>query len=487
MILSFSDLLPAACEIFLFFSILAMIIVGVIKLDKAIKPLQIMAIVTLISGIVITFLLPHSNSHIIQGVYIFDYFSFVCKLFILFTSCIMILLFFKTQTHETFKLFESVILLMFMAFTMLFMVSTVDFIVSFISLEILSLILYIFVAINKDDPKAIQAAVKYFIYGSIATAFLLFGISFLYGATGSTHFDNIATDLQTAVIKQRDISIALIGVFFILIAFAFKLAVAPLHFWLADIYSGCRFSTILLISTLPKFAEMMLFIRILTGALGSLQSYWQPILLVFSILCFILGTFGALSQSNLKKFFAYSTTANTGFVLLGILQGSEVGLASSGFYIFLYTLTMIGIFSLLMVIEKKGYTIETFSDLNAISPNYRKISLLLGFLTISLAGIPFSPGFFAKVYILYAAIFQEAYSITIIAILCSIISTAYYLVFIKSISFDGIASVVKSSTYEFSSFFKIATATIIFSIFSILFYLNFWIYITHKTAIALMH
>ncbi|CAO5679676.1 MAG: NAD(P)H-quinone oxidoreductase subunit 2, chloroplastic [Holosporales bacterium] len=483
---SFLDFLPALSEAYILLSALLMLIIGSIKLQGSYNALKIMAPLSIIVALIILLFLPNVNAHTFNGVFVSDYFAYTTKFFILMLSFFLMLIIPRGNFFETHKVFETTILLMFLTFSMMMMVSSLDFIVAFISLEISSLILYIMIAINKEDADSVRSAMMYFVFGSVATACLLFGISFLYGATGTTHFDNIATDLHTAITQHKNITLAVLGLFFILLAFGFKLALAPLHFWLADIFKGSSFSTILILATLPKFAELMLLIRILFHALPDLKIYWQPILIIFAIASFVFGTFGALSQTNLKRFFAYSATANMGFVLLGFLQGSEIGLASSGFYMCLYIVTMFAIFAIFINFEKKGYEVETFNDLNRIAPLYKGLSFLLGLLIISLAGLPFAPGFFAKVYVLYAAIFQESYSMALIAILTSVISVAYYLTFIKTISFNGVASTIKQSAAG-ATFFKTSIITIIISMISIIFCLNFWIHVTHKTAIALMH
>ncbi|MBP9752810.1 MAG: NADH-quinone oxidoreductase subunit N [Proteobacteria bacterium] len=484
---SLSDFLPALSEIYIIISTLLMLILGISKLEGSYNALKVIAPLVIIASLIILLFLPNTNAHTFNGVFVSDYFSYATKFFILMMAFFWMLIIPRGHFFATHKVFETTILLMCLVFSMMMMVSTLDFIVAFISLEISSLVLYIMLAMNRENSNSVRSAMMYFIFGSIATACFLFGISFLYGATGSTHFDNIATDIHTAVAQHKNITLPVLGVFFIVLAFGFKLALAPLHFWLADIFKGASFSTILILATLPKFAEMMLFIRILIQALPDLKHYWQPLLLVYSSGSFIFGTFGALSQTSIKRFFAYSATANMGFVLLGVIQGSEIGLASSGFYMFLYTVTMFAIFAIFVIFEKKGYEIETFEHLNQIAPNYKGISFLLGLLIISLAGLPFAPGFFAKVYVLYAAIFQESYSLTLIAILSSIISVAYYLVFIKTISFNGVASTVKQSVSINARFFKVSILTIIACMISLVFCLNFWIHVTHKTAISLMY
>jgi NADH-quinone oxidoreductase subunit N len=488
MYFTFSDFFSSAyCELFLLFSILLMLIIGILGLDKSTRILEIIAPFTLISCIAILILSPHSSMHSFNGSFIGDYFACSTKLFILSLGIFLFLAIPYAKKGEHLKLFEYVLLILFAILAMLIMCSTIEFIVAFISLEILSLSTYVLVAFNRQKKMTSEVAMKLFVYGSVSTALFLFGISFLYGVTGSTHFDSISTDLQTAVAQKIDISFAVIGLIFILCAFAFKLAFAPLHFWLPDIFQGLSSSMLIFVATLPKFAEYTLLLRILWQAFPVLNIYWQPILIAFGIFSLIFGTFGALHQKEIKRFLAYSSTANMGFVLLALAQATELGVASSSFYFALYLFTLLTFILLLMFLESKGYIIQNLKDFSGLSKKRPLVAFSLVFCLLSFAGIPFAPGFFAKVYVLYAPVYMESYGLVALAILCSLVGIGYYL---RIISYIVAPPLIEEGKKEKTLRNPILKFTIIASgivLFILLFSINLWIHISYQVALSLMH
>lgn len=477
----------AYCELFLLINIILMFVIGLIGLHRSTRVLEFFAPFSICASMGVLMLLPHSNVHAFNGSFIGDYFAYISKVFILFLGFFIFLTLPYIKKTHFLKQFEYVLLILFAIFAMLIMVSAIDFIAAFIALEILSLSTYVLVALNHDHKNASKGAVKFFIYGSISTAFFLFGISFLYGVTASTHFDSIATDLHTAVAQKLDLSFAVIGLIFILIAFAFKLAFAPMHFWLPDIFQSVSLSVILFVSTLPKFAEYMLLLRILWQAVPDLSHYWQPILIVFGVISLIMGSLGALKENKIKPFFAYASTANIGFVLISLAQGTEVGVAASGFYLALYVFTLFIFIMLLLYLEYQGCTFDEMKDFSGLSKKRPMLSFMLVGCLLSFAGLPFFPGFFAKVYVLYAPIYVEAYALTLLSVLVSLIGIGYYLKLIKKIVVDSFENAnfllhIKENTVLKNSLFL---AVLVF--FSVLLMLNMWIYISHQAAVSVMH
>jgi NADH-quinone oxidoreductase subunit N len=488
MYFTFSDFFSSAyCEMFLLFSILLMLIIGILKLDKSARLLEIIAPFTLVSGIGIILLSPHSSMHSFNGAFINDYFACSAKIFILFLGIVLFLSIPYAKKGEHLKLFEYILLTLFAILAMLIMCSTIEFIVAFISLEILSLSTYVLVAINKQQKITSEAAMKLFIYGSVSTALFLFGISFLYGVTGSTHFDSISTDLQAAIAQKIDISFAIIGLVFILCAFAFKLALAPLHFWLPDIFQGVSTPMLVFVATLPKFAEYILLLRILWQAFPALNMYWQPILGVFGIFSLVLGTFGALHQKKVKRFLAYSSTANMGFVLISLAQATELGVAASTFYFALYLFTLISFILLLMFLESKGYILQHLTDFSGLSKKRPFVAFFLVFCLLSFAGIPFAPGFFSKVYVLYSPVYMESYGLVSLAILCSLISIGYYL---RIIGYIVAPPLIEEGQKEKTLRNPILKLTIIASgiiLLGLLLSINTWVYVSYQLALSLIH
>lgn len=488
MYFTFSDFFSSAyCEIFLLFSILLMLIIGILRLDKSVRLLEILAPFTLISCIGIILLSPHSNMHSFNGSFINDYFACGAKLFILILGVFLFLAIPYAKKGEHLKLFEYVLLLLFAILAMLIMCSTIEFIVAFISLEILSLSLYAFVAINKHQKLTSKVAMKLFVYGSVSTALFLFGVSFLYGITGSTNFDSISTDLQTAIAQEIDISFAIIGLIFILCAFAFKLAFAPLHFWLPDIFQGLPSAILIFVATLPKFAEYILLLRILWQAFPALNMYWQPILAAFGIFSLVFGTFGALYQTQIKRFLGYASTANMGFILISLSQANELGVAASTVYFSLYLFTLFTFILLLMFLESKGYVLQDLKDFSGLSQKRPIVAFSFVFCLLSFAGIPFAPGFFAKVYVLYSPIYMESYGLVGLSVLCSLISMGYYL---RIIGYIAASPLIEEGQKEKTLRNPILRLTVILSgivLLGVLLSINSWVHTPYQFALSLIH
>lgn len=487
MLSTIPDFLPATAEIFILFSILLLMLIGVCKLDKSLDILDYLAPCLTLCTLIVVFLLPQNNIYTFSGSYINDQLAFVSKIFLLLANVIVLILSKSVHKHENLKIFEIPVLILFATLGMMMMISSSDIIIAFISLELTSFSLYILTAIDRNYKPASEAGIKYFTYGAISTAFFLFGLSFLYGITGSTHFDHIANDLSSILVNKEDTTLAIIGIIFITISFMFKLAAAPFHYWLPDVYQGTKLTITTLIATTPKFAIFVLYVRFLTQVLPAFSYIWKPLVLTFAILSLFFGTLGALQQKNIKRFLAYSGTMNIGFVLLGVAQFTTTGIAAAGFYMFMYLLTLIGIFASLMYMKKKGFNIQTFDDLTGMSEQYPLLSFSFCIGIISLAGLPPLPGFIAKAYVLYSLLLEEHYLIAIIAVLTTVIATAYYLNLLKSLMIDALQTVYRQPARQTGYTIKLIIMSLISLVLIIIFTPNVWMKIATKTAIDLLH
>lgn len=481
------DFLPATAEIFILFSILLLMLIGVCKLNKSLDILDYLAPCLTICTLIVLFLLPENNTYTFSGAYINDQFAFVSKIFLLFLNFLILVLSKNVHKNENLKIFEIPVLILFATLGMMMMISSSDIIIAFISLELTSLALYILTAIDRNYKPASEAGIKYFTYGAISTAFFLFGLSFLYGITGSTHFDYIESDLSAMLLNKQDVTLAIIGIVFITISFMFKLGAAPFHYWLPDIYQGTKLTITTLIATTPKFAIFVLYVRFLTQILPDFAYIWKPLLLVFALLSLLFGTMGALRQKNVKRFLAYSGTMNIGFVLLGIAQFTKTGFAASGFYIFMYLLTIMGIFASLMYMKKRGFDIQNFDDLKGMSEQYPLLSVAFCIGILSLAGLPPLPGFIAKAYVLYSVLLEEHYVIAIFGVISTVIATAYYLNLLKSFMIDTVQKIYTQTAKQTGSTIKLIVFFLMTVTLLIILTPNIWIHIANKTAIALLH
>ena len=337
---------------------------------------------------------------------------------------------------STRKLFtgEFITLILFATLGMMIMVSANHFISLYLGLELLALSSYAMVALNRDSATSSEAAMKYFILGALASGLLLYGLSMIYGATGSLDVSKVALIIGSS----RGIDpLIVFGLVFVVSGLAFKLGVAPFHMWVPDVYQGAPTAMTLFIGSAPKLAAFGFIMRILADSLGGAVSDWQGMLVILSMLSMALGNIVAISQTNLKRMLAYSTISHMGFLLLGILAGTKNGYASSMFYIITYVLMTAGSFGMIMLLSRAGFeadNIDDFKGLNQRSPLY---ALMMLFIIFSMAGIPPFLGFWAKLAVLEGALNAGYTWLVVFAVLMSVIGAFYYLRIIRVMYFDA--------------------------------------------------
>lgn len=314
---------------------------------------------------------------------------------------------------------------------MLLIASAAHLLMIYLGLELLSLSLYALVAMNRDDSSSAEAAIKYFVLGAIASGFLLYGISLLYGLTGTLYLTEIAARINAA--SGIGMVAALI---FIVIGVAFKLGAVPFHMWLPDIYQGAALPVTLLIASVPKIAGFMLAIRLLADGLQGMHPYWQQILMVLAVLSLVAGNLIAIAQTNLRRMLAYSTIGHVGYIMLGFLVGDAAGYSASLFYTFVYALMSSAVFGILLCANRMGMDIVDLSDLQGLSKHIPWLAFLMLLLMFSMAGIPMTVGFYAKLNILQVAVSNGEIVAAVIAVVTSVIGAFYYLRVIKLMYFD---------------------------------------------------
>ncbi len=313
------------------------------------------------------------------------------------------------------------------------MISAFSLLTMYLGLEMLSLALYAMVAFDRESPIAAEAAMKYFVLGAIASGILLYGMSILYGVTGSLQLDQIAAKLMASEPRQWSVLLSLV---FILVGVAFKFGAVPFHMWLPDVYQGAPTSVTLFIGTAPKIAAFAMAIRLLVEGLGPEAATWQPILTVLAVLSLAVGNILAIAQTNIKRMLAYSTIAHVGFILLGLLTGTQAGREAALFYTLIYVIMAAGSFGMVILMSRAGFEADRLDDykgLNARSPWFAGIMLLLMF---SLTGVPPFAGFFAKWSILAALVDADKIWLAVLAVLFSVIGAFYYLRIVRLMYFD---------------------------------------------------
>jgi len=316
---------------------------------------------------------------------------------------------------------------------MLVMVSAHSLLTIYLGLELLSLSLYAMVAFERDSATASEAAMKYFVLGALASGMLLYGMSMLYGATGSLDIAEIATVLSAGGTNSMILVFALS---FIVVGLAFKFGAVPFHMWVPDVYHGAPTAVTLFLGSAPKIAAFAMAMRLLAESMGSLVMDWQGMLVILSVLSLAIGNVVAIAQTNIKRMLAYSTISHVGFLTLGILAGTGEGYSAAMFYAITYALMAIGGFGMIILLSRAGFeadALDDFRGLNARSPWFAFMMLILMF---SMAGVPPTVGFYAKLSVLQAVIHIDMVWLAMVAVLFSIIGAFYYLRIVKLMYFD---------------------------------------------------
>ena len=321
------------------------------------------------------------------------------------------------------------------------MISGNNFLVIYLGLELMSLALYALVALRRDHTVSTEAAMKYFVLGALASGFLLYGISMLYGATGSLDLTEVARAAASPVVNK---TILVFGVVFLVAGLAFKLGVVPFHMWVPDVYQGSPTAVTLLLGGAPKLAAFAICFRLLVEGLFSLAIEWQQMLTVLAVLSIAIGNITAIAQTNLKRMLAYSTISQMGFMLLGLLSGVSNGDTShaaaaygaSMFYTISYVATTLGTFGMILLLARAGFEAENLDDIKGLSKRSPWFAFLMLLMMFSLAGIPPFVGFWAKLSVLQAVLATGQVWLAVVAVLLSLIGAFYYIRVVKLMYFD---------------------------------------------------
>lgn len=316
---------------------------------------------------------------------------------------------------------------------MMIMVSGQNMLTLYVGLELLSLSLYALVALNRDNAKATEAAMKYFVLGALASGMLLYGMSMIYGMTGSL---NIA-DINNALMSAPKIhSVLILGLVFIVSGLAFKLGAVPFQMWVPDVYEGSPTAVTMLISSVPKLAAFALVIRLLVQGLPMLAVDWQQMLMIMAVLSIIIGNITAIAQTNLKRMLAYSTISHIGFVLYGLMSASMNGFIFAMFYVVSYVLMTLAGFGIILLLSRKGFEADKLDDLKGLNQRSPWHAFLMLIVMFSMAGVPPTLGFYAKFSVLQAALAAGYLWLVVFAVLMAVIGAFYYLRIIKLMYFD---------------------------------------------------
>ena len=398
----------------------------------------LLAQATLVGAAVLTLGLASSEvQYTFGGSFVRDTMGDVLKAFI-YLATLMVFVYSRDYLRAR-QLFsgEYFVLGLFGVLGMMVMVSAHSLLTLYLGLELLSLCLYAMVALQRDSIAATEAAMKFFVLGSLASGMLLYGMSMLYGVTGSLDIGEInAYVAQNSTQSSGHNLVLAFALVFVVVGLAFKLGAVPFHMWVPDVYHGAPTSVTIYIGTAPKIAAFAMVMRLLVDGLGELHMEWQNMLIMLAILSMAVGNVIAIAQSNLKRMLAYSTIAHVGFLLLGVLAGTENGYASAMFYIIIYVLMGLGGFGMIMLLSRAGFEADRMEDFKGLHERSPWFALIMMILMISMAGIPVSAGFWAKLAVLQAVVRADMVWLAVVAVIFSVIGAYYYLRIVKLMYFD---------------------------------------------------
>ncbi|MGL4541524.1 MAG: NADH-quinone oxidoreductase subunit NuoN [Polymorphobacter sp.] len=373
-----------------------------------------------------------------DGLYVADAFSSYFKLLILGAAAVAAVLALPYLKDTTSARFEYPVLLTLGVTGMCMMVSANDMLSLYVGLELQSLAAYVLAAFNRNETRSSEAGLKYFVLGALASGILLYGISLVYGFSGTTNFSALGATLVGG--PSRNLGV-LIGLVFILSGLAFKISAVPFHMWTPDVYEGAPTPVAAFFASAPKAAAMGLLIRVAVEAFGPLTADWQQIVMFVAVASMLLGAVGAIGQTNIKRLLAYSSIANIGFALIGLAAGTREGVAAVLFYMAVYLVMTLGSFLCVLAMrDTDGKPVETLDSLAGLSRSRPGLAAALAIFMFSLAGIPPLLGFWPKFAVFTAAMNAQLYTLAILGVIASVIGAYYYLRVIKTMYFDAPAA-----------------------------------------------
>lgn len=430
-----SNLYSATAEVFVAIMILAIMLATAFARGIARSLAYSLAQLTLIVATFITvFTLNVGSEYAFSNMFVHDMPGGVLKLMV-YLSMMIALLYGRGYLAER-KLDrpEYYLLALLTTLGMMVMITSNHLLVLYVGLEMMSLALYALVAFDRDTVRSTEAGMKYFVLGALASGLLLYGMSMIYGATGSLEIGEVKQAFFS--INDGNTKVLLFGLVFLVAGISFKLGVAPFHMWVPDVYQGSPTAVTLILSSAPKIAAFAMAMRLLAGALPNLAEHWQTMLLFVAAASIVLGNFAALVQRSIKRMLAYSGISHMGFMLLGLLSGSEAGYSSAMFYVIVYALMTLAAFGMVVLLSRDGFEAENIEDFRGLNRRNPWFALLMLFVMFSMAGIPFLVGFFAKLAVLQAVIEAGYLWIAVLAVAMSVIGAFYYLRIVKLMYFD---------------------------------------------------
>jgi NADH-quinone oxidoreductase subunit N len=431
---SLADIAPLAPELLLVGGAFALLMLDLFLDDRRRIVTQLLAIAFLLAAAVLIVFGVGGHGVVLENMFVRDTMADVLKVAILGVSALSLVYIWPFLRERGIYRGEVPVLVMFATIGMMLMVSAGSLPMLYVGLELLALCQYALVATDRDSPLASEAAMKYFVLGALASGMLLYGLSLVYGATGSLDLDAINAVAATAAGESR--TLLLTGVVFVVVGIAFKFGAAPFHMWLPDVYHGAPTPITLFIGSAPKLAVFGLTWRLLEAGLGPLDEQWRLLLAGLAVASLAIGNLVALMQANLKRMLAYSTISHVGFLFLGFAGGGPDGYAAAMFYAIAYALMTTAAFGAIVLLSRRGFEADRIDDYRGLNARDPWTAGMVLFVMASLAGVPPFLGFWAKLAVLRAAVEGGMLWLALAGVLFAVVGAFYYLRVIKVMYFD---------------------------------------------------
>ncbi|HLY88349.1 MAG TPA: NADH-quinone oxidoreductase subunit NuoN [Acetobacteraceae bacterium] len=400
-----------------------------------------------------------------HGQFVSDAFSAFVKLLILAGAALSLMLSLDYNRKNHIARFEFPVLMVLSVTGMMVMTSASNMMTLYLGLELQSLALYVLAAFARDELRSSEAGLKYFVLGALASGLLLYGISLVYGFSGTMDFAALARALARPEAASPGL---IVGVVFVLVGLAFKISAVPFHMWTPDVYEGSPTPVTVFFSTAPKVAAFALLLRVMATPFGHLVGAWQELIVLISIASMILGALAAIGQTNIKRLMAYSSIGHMGYALIGLAVGTPEGIRGVLVYLVVYVFMSAGTFACIIAMQRRGRSLELISDLNGLGRTDPALALAMAVFMFSMAGVPPLSGFFGKLYVFLAAVQGGMWTLAIIGVLTSVVGAYYYLRVVKVMYFDApeeafdprpaSVSFVAAATGLFTTFFIVFPA-----------------------------
>ena len=444
-------------ELILATGVLVLLLLGAVRGERSAWVVTEFAVAVLAAALVAVVANHGAKGATFYGAFIDDPFSRFMKALALIGSLTTLLLSIDFMRREKIGGFEFPVLILLSTLGMMMLISASDFIALYLGLELMSLSLYVLAAYRRDNLRASEAGLKYFVLGALSSGMLLYGSSLIYGYAGTVSFAGVATALH----DQASLGV-IFGLVFILAGLAFKISAAPFHMWTPDVYQGAPTPVTTFFASAPKMAAMAILLRVAMSAFPGVAHDWRQIITFISIASMALGSFAAIGQTNFKRLMAYSSIGHMGFALVGLAAGTVEGAHGVVVYMAIYLAMTLGTFAGILSMRRDGAYVEDIADLAGLARTNAPMAFFLATMMFSLAGIPPLAGFFAKFYVFAAAMKADLYGLAVIGVLLSSVGAYYYLRIVKIMYFDEPAKAFDQPGAAARIVLALSTAVVIF-------------------------